>query len=163
MLPWRTFHNKFLIRDTITICSYATNFAHSIKFWGPQHNYWTIWHLFIDYRGISIKRGKNVVFSNRRIRLRLILTFKSSASMILKDLEDWKNGYFFNFIKNRVHRNANSYMAYGICNQLLSLRHYDDTLTPHIFMYFIWYYFKRKDVSFHKKISFNQRMDILND
>ena len=64
MLPWRTFHNKFLIRDTITFCSYATNFARFIKFWGPQSKYWTIWHLFMDYRGICMKGGKNVEVSS---------------------------------------------------------------------------------------------------
>ena len=62
-LPCWWFNNKFLIRDTITFCSYATNFAHSINFWGSQHNFLTIWHIFLGYRGISIKRGKNVAFS----------------------------------------------------------------------------------------------------
>ena len=49
---------------TITFCSYATNFACFIKFWSAHHVSWTIWHLFLGYRGISIIRGKIVAFSN---------------------------------------------------------------------------------------------------
>ena len=48
---------------TITFCSYATNFACFIKFWSAHHVPWTIWHLFLGYRGISIIRGKIVAFS----------------------------------------------------------------------------------------------------
>ena len=48
---------------TITFCSYATNFACFIKFWSTHHVPWTIWHLFLGYRGISIIRGKIVAFS----------------------------------------------------------------------------------------------------
>ena len=66
-LPCWWFYNKFLLRDTIAFCLYATNFAHSIKFWSSQWNHETIWHPFIDYRGISIKRGKNVEVSSRDI------------------------------------------------------------------------------------------------
>ena len=49
---------------TITFCSYATNFACFIKFWSAHHVPWTIWHLFLGYRGISKIRGKIVAFSN---------------------------------------------------------------------------------------------------
>ena len=49
---------------TITFCSYATNFACFIKFWSAHHVPWTISHLFLGYRGISIIRGKNVAISN---------------------------------------------------------------------------------------------------
>ena len=49
---------------TITFCSYATNFACFIKFWSAHHVPWTIWHLFLGYRGISIIRGKIVAFSS---------------------------------------------------------------------------------------------------
>ena len=44
MLPWWSFHNKFLIRDTITFCSNATNFVRSIKFWSLEHDHDGIWH-----------------------------------------------------------------------------------------------------------------------
>ena len=49
---------------TITFCSYATNFACFIKFWSAHHVPWTISHLFLGYRGISIIQGKIVAFSN---------------------------------------------------------------------------------------------------
>ena len=48
---------------TITFCSYATQYTWFIKFWSDNHVPWTIWHLFLGYRGISIIRGKIVAIS----------------------------------------------------------------------------------------------------
>ena len=49
---------------TITFCSYATQYTWFIKFWSDNHVPWTIWHLFLGYRGISIIRGKIVAIAN---------------------------------------------------------------------------------------------------
>ena len=46
-LWWRTFHNKVLIRDTITIWSNATKFARFIKFWSSEHDHKRICDGFI--------------------------------------------------------------------------------------------------------------------
>ena len=62
---WSKTHNKIQQKlYTITFCSYATNFACFIKFWSAHHVPWTIWHLFLGYRGISIIRGKIVAISS---------------------------------------------------------------------------------------------------
>ena len=58
----QTFYVKNLY--TITFCSYATQYTWFIKFWSDNHVPWTIWHLFLGYRGISIIRGKIVAISN---------------------------------------------------------------------------------------------------
>ena len=52
---------------TITFCSYATQNTWFIKFWSAHHIPWTIWHLSLGYRGISIIRGKVVAISNHRV------------------------------------------------------------------------------------------------
>ena len=57
----QTFYVKNLY--TITFCSYATQYTWFIKFWSDNHVPWTIWHLFLGYRGISIIRGKIVAIS----------------------------------------------------------------------------------------------------
>ena len=57
-LPCWSFHNKFLIRDTITICSNATNNCNFIKFWSSKHNHERICHGFIHSRGLTLIVGK---------------------------------------------------------------------------------------------------------
>ena len=75
----QTFHVKNLY--TITFCSYATNFACFIKFWSDNHVPWTIWHLFLGYRGISIIRGKIVAISNHFIASFLEELFKIKCDL----------------------------------------------------------------------------------
>ena len=57
-LPCRSFNNKFLIRDTITICWNATNNDNFIKFWSSEHNHERICHGFIHSRGLTLIVGK---------------------------------------------------------------------------------------------------------
>ena len=57
-LPCWSFHNKFLIRDTITICSNATNNSNFIKFWSSEHNHERICHGFNYSRGLWYINGR---------------------------------------------------------------------------------------------------------
>ena len=67
MLPWWLFHNKFLIRDTIKICSNATNYANFTNFWSPKHNPERICHGSSHSRGLTHIEGKIFDTTNRTI------------------------------------------------------------------------------------------------
>ena len=67
---------------TITFCSYATQYTWFIKFWSDNHVPWTIGHLFLGYRGISILRGKIVAISRLGI---LYLRFKRCTKIWKKE------------------------------------------------------------------------------
>ena len=73
---------------TITFCSYATQYTWFIKFWSDNHVPWTIWHLFLGYRGISIIRGKIVAISNLGTNISFFL--KSN----IHESDYWKKIYF---------------------------------------------------------------------
>ena len=67
MLPWWLIYNKFFVRDTITICWNATDFARSIKFWSLEHDHDGIWHRFIHSRGLTHIKGR--IFDTTKVHI----------------------------------------------------------------------------------------------
>ena len=73
MLQRWIFHNKFFIRDRITICSNATNNSNFIKFWSSEHNHERICHGFIHSRGLTLIVGKIFDTTNIHIYIRMYI------------------------------------------------------------------------------------------